>query len=90
MYKESYEEASPRNRTFDVLHAIRKRKFEWLGHILRMDDCRLVKHAVKVQYENGDMTNLLADAPPSKSFQHLVSMAKKRIQWKLRWTRPQL
>ena len=46
----------------NILLTIRKRKFEWLGHILRMGDERLVKHAVKVQYDNGDMVNLLADA----------------------------
>ena len=44
--KTAHEEASPRNQTFNIIRAIRKRKHEWLGHILRMDECRLVKHAI--------------------------------------------
>ena len=43
--KDAHAEASPRSRTFDIIQAIRKRKHEWLGHILRMGDERLVKHA---------------------------------------------
>ena len=50
-----------------------------------MGDERLVKHAVKVQFENNDMSNLLKDAPPTNSFQQLVNMAKKRALWKQIW-----
>ena len=84
--RDAHTEASPKSRTFDVILAIRKRKHEWLGHILRMGDVRLVKHAVKVQYESGDFSNMLADAPPSKSFAHLCEMARDRAKWKQTWT----
>ena len=83
--KSAHAEASPRSRTFDILNAIRKRKYEWLGHILRMDDERLVKHAVKVQYSNGDMSNMLADAPQTGSFHQLVKLAANRERWKRMW-----
>jgi hypothetical protein len=81
----AHDEASPRNQTFNILEAIRKRKHEWLGHILRMEDCRLVKHAVQMQYNNNDMTNLLLDAPPTETFQELVRLASSRKKWKQTW-----
>ena len=83
--KTAHEEASPRNQTFNIIKPIRKRKHEWLGHILRMGDHRLVKHAVKVQYDNGDMTGILADAPPTCSFDHLLRLANDRKVWKQTW-----
>ena len=52
-----------------------------------MDDKRLVKHAVKVQFLNGDMSNLLADAPPTSSFQQLVKLVANRKKWKQIWAR---
>ena len=49
--KSIHEEASTRSRTFDLVSAIRIRRLRWLGHILRMPDNRLVKLAVKVQFD---------------------------------------
>ena len=46
----AHEEASARTRTHDLVGAIRRRRYRWLGHILRMPNNRLVKEAVKVQY----------------------------------------
>ena len=51
-----------------------------------MDDERLVKHTVKVQYENGDMSNMLADVPPTETFQHLAKLVVNRKKWKRTWT----
>ena len=53
--KTSHEEASKTKRTFDMVTAVRKRRHQWLGHILRMqrthdDKERLVKTAVRAQY----------------------------------------
>ena len=41
-------EASSRTRTYDLIRDIRKRRYEWLGHILRMPGERLLKVAVEV------------------------------------------
>ena len=79
--KTAHTEVSARSRTFDILKAIRKRKFEWIGHILRLNDDRLVKHAIKVQYVNGDYHNMLSDAPEASSFDKLVEMANDRELW---------
>ena len=43
---------------------------------------RLVKLAVKVQYENGMIFNMLADAPATKTFKQLEKMAADRKKWK--------
>lgn len=61
---------------------------ERLGHILRMDDERLLKHAVRIQYIKGDTSNMLIDAPPIKTSEHLVvCLANDRTKWKPTWTR---
>ena len=44
----AHAEASPHTRTFDMVGAIRQRRYRWLGHILRMPDERLVKEAIRV------------------------------------------
>jgi hypothetical protein len=87
--KTAHEEASPKLRTFDVLKAIRKRKHQWLGHILRMDNKRLVKHTVRLQYESGDTSNMLADAPPTVNFAQLEKIAANRKIWKKTWQKPE-
>ena len=52
--KSIHEEAgAARSRTFDLVSAIRIRRLRWLGHILRMPENRLVKLAVKVQFDKG-------------------------------------
>ena len=79
--KSIHAETIPRIRTFDILKAFRKRKYEWLGHILRMYDKRLVKHTVKkcnIEMETCHMSNMLADAPQTESFHQLVKIATHR------------
>ena len=60
--KTAHEEASRSTRTYDLVAAIRRRRYKWLGHLLRMPDARLVKLAVKVQYEMGLPGNICSDA----------------------------
>ena len=51
-----------------------------------MPDARLVKHAVKMQYANNDRSNMLVDAPPTKTFNQLVKLASNRKKWDLTWS----
>ena len=54
--KTAHQEASERTQTFNIIKSLRRRLFKWLGHILRMDEDRLVLKAVKVQYEKVNLT----------------------------------
>ena len=84
--KSAHLEASPRTRTYDLTYAVRKCRHQWLGHILRMPDHRLIKHAVRVQFHMGLPGNLLTDAPPDITFEQLVAMASNRKKWKDSWS----
>ena len=97
----AHQEVSRLTRTYDLVHAIRKRKFQWLGHILRLQPklgadgqpilgadgrpCdRLVKHAVKVQFDRGMLYNLREDAPITSTFGELIILATDKKRWKER------
>ena len=85
--KSAHEESSKRSQTFDLVSAIRKRKLQWLGHLLRlkkdrMGRERLVKLAIRVQFKKGMMTNMLSDAPITKTFEELEALAADRRGWK--------
>ena len=82
--KTQKEEASDGSRTFDLLMWIRARRLQWLGHILRMDDGRLIKRAVQVMYETPQAGDLLMDAPRSASWEELCLRASHRDAWRER------
>ena len=81
--KDAHTEASARSRSFDLVHAIRKRRFKWLGHILRMPGSRLIKLAIKVQHKQGMSGNMFMDVPGSYSFEAICKLARNRKVWKL-------
>ena len=61
---------------------IRKRRLIWLGHILRMEEGRLVRVAARVQREQGREGNLFSDTQEHLNFDDLVTLAKDREEWK--------
>ena len=69
------EESSRRTRTFDVVRWIRARRLQWVGHILRMRDTRLVHKAAKYIYDNKKEGDLLMDVPAKYSWRELKMMA---------------
>ena len=77
----SRQEASRTTRTYDLVAEVRHRRFVWLGHILRMDNERLVKIAAKVQFANRKPGDLFMDAPAAGTFEELVDIAKNRKRW---------
>ena len=85
----SHEEASAKKRTYDMVSAIRKRRHQWLGHILRLEDTsegyRLVKLAARMQWELGQPGNICMDAPATATFEELVDFAKCRKTWAQHW-----
>ena len=80
--KDAHTEASVRTRTYDLVHAIRVRRFRWLGHILRLHGDRLVKLAVAQQYKQGIAGNMFYDVPSHLSFQQVQEAASDRRLWK--------
>ena len=79
--KTVHQEASAKTQSYDIVEAIRQRKWKWLGHVLRYKGERLTKIAIKLQFEKGDRTNMLQDIPAVTSFDQLVRLAQDRSQW---------
>ena len=50
--KSKREEATAVTTTFDILVWIRARRLKWAGHILCLDDKRLIRHTLRVIYDN--------------------------------------
>ena len=82
--KSQHDEASKETRTFDLVSWIRARRLQWLGHILRMDDDRLVKKAVELMYTKPQKGDLLMDAPATSSWDELCKRAESRDAWRQR------
>ena len=80
--KPAHQEASKRTQSYDIIRDLRRRRFQWLGHILCMQENRLVLKAVKVQYDKGECSNMLYDAPVTRSFDELRTIASDRGVWK--------
>ena len=83
--KSQHEEASESTRTVDLVRWIRARRLQWLGHILRMDDSRLIKKAVQHLFEEpAQVGDFLMDAPQASSWDELCERAKHREAWRTR------
>ena len=85
--RSQHEEASADTKTFDLVRWIRARRLQWLGHILRMDNGRLVKDAVRLMYnspQDGDSGDLLMDAPTTDTWDELCKRAAHRDAWRHR------
>ena len=80
-------EEAGRSQTFDLISHLRVRRLRWVGHVLRMDDSRFPKQALKALHEkwrSGQIHShgtLLMDVPlpkqrPQRScFADLVALA---------------
>ena len=80
--KTRVEESRAISCTYSLVNDIRKRRMAWLGHLLRMDESRLVKIAVREQWRMGEQGNLFLDAPKNLNFDKLCELASDRKQWK--------
>ena len=65
----------------DLVCWIRDRRLQWLGHILRMDDSRLVKKAAYIMYINQQEGDLLMDAPATTTWKALCRQTANRHGW---------
>ena len=80
--QDAHAEASTRTRTYDLVGAIRKRRFVYLGHILRMEGERLVKHSVERQFAHGQPGNMFLDVPKHYTLSQIKYVAANRKLWK--------
>ena len=74
------EEATEATRTYDLVASIRATRLRWLGQILRMEEDRLVKKAVKTLHQDRRVGDILIDAPKA-SWRELCIMAADEKGW---------
>ena len=79
-----HEEASASTRIFDVVRWIRARRLQWVGHILRMDQDRLVYKALYYEHTHRTEGGLLMDLHVSHTWRDLCVMASDRSAWRAR------
>ena len=68
---------------YDLLLAIRQRRLRYLGHILRMPECRVVRRALVALAKGGSVYpkgSLFMDCQTMK-FHQLVALAQRRGAW---------
>ena len=77
-----HEEA--RSPTVDVIEAICKRRWEYLGHILRLPDCRaLKKYIIELSPQNSPFVpGSLFDGTSFRNRDRIVAAAADRDQWR--------
>ena len=78
------QEAVSTTCNFNLVRAIRARRLQWLGHILRLDEDRILQRAVKDVYEHRCEGDILMDAPKTGSWRELRMWAADRDKWRKR------
>ena len=76
------QEARATSCSFNIIQAIRVRRFKWLGHILRAGSSRLTYQAVEEQLRMRRPGNILMDAPPHTCLLDLALKARDRKAWR--------
>ena len=77
-----HEEVSKRTTSFDMVVTIRKRRLQWVGHILRMKGERLVKSALRRQFLRRVPDIMVMDLPDDMDFTEAEELAKSRAGWR--------
>ena len=77
------DEARPNTTIYNLTLAIRKRRFRWLGDILRKyrGTDNILMHAVCIQDQTIKHGNLLIDSPRHESMDQLSQMAQDKAFW---------
>ena len=76
-------EATSATTTFNLVKWIRARRLKWVGHILRMDDERLIKQTLHYIFHNPQDGDILMDVRATDC-QHLLRQASDRDAWRRR------
>ena len=75
-------EARQSTTSFNIIHKLRTRRLRWVGNILHADLLNPTYQDLKVQFSMGKAGNLLADAPPHASVEHLAVLAQDCAAWR--------
>ena len=75
-------EARATTTTFNLTLHLRRRRFMWLGKILRDDPSRLVFQMLKEQKQMGIPGDLFMDAPQHFSIDELRLLSMNNLEWK--------
>ena len=75
-------EARQSTTSFNIIHKLRTRRLRWVGNILRAGPLNPTFQALKVQFSTKKAGNLLADAPPHQSVEHLAALAQDSAVWR--------
>ena len=75
-------EARQSTTSFNIIHKLRTRRLRWVGNILRAGPLNPTYQALKVQLTMNKADNLLADAPPHDSVEHLAVLAQDKAAWR--------
>ena len=82
--KSCREETVESTCSFNLLRAIRVRRLQWLGRILRLDADRLLQRVVHHVYDNRCEGDILSDTPQIESWDELKMWSADRKQWRIR------
>ena len=79
------EESSRKTRNFDVVAQIHSRRLQWVGHILRMEQGRLVHQALRYIHDHRKDGDLLMDVPTHLTWTELIMLVNDRDGWRSRF-----
>ena len=68
----------------DLLGMVRARRMKWVGEILRLEEDRLLRNALEVEWDQqgGSCGGLLRDVPEVDSFSQLIDIASDSDLWR--------
>ena len=76
------QEARQSSTSFNIIQRVWTRRLRWVGIILRAGPANPAYQALKVQFTLKKVGNLLADAPPHQSVEHLAALAQDSAVWR--------
>ena len=69
--------------SWNLMASLRVRRLRFLGHVLRMDESRLVRKAVLTLRNPYPPGFILMDTPPHESLDQLIDMARDKESWNI-------
>ena len=70
--------------SYDLVGAVRARRMQYVGHILRLEDGRMLRRALEEEWsrQSDGCRGLLYDTPVVDTFNELVLIASDRDLWR--------